>query len=155
MVRTVAIVLSLLSIFSFQFHSSSYARSHDSLVLRSYPEPGTSEVPTTTSIGITAIGAFRTNVATGNAFHVIGSKSGEHPGRVHLSLDHTTAIFEPLTPFALNETVTVTFVSTLVGEQSVRDSFTFVTLVRAVQPLTELELAAYPFEGALQSSGIL
>jgi hypothetical protein len=152
-IRTVVIALSLLSFWWVSFPASSPARERSSQIVRSYPEPGTSEIPTVASIGITAIGAFEASITTGNPFHVIGSKSGEHTGSIQLSLDRTTAIFRPATAFALNEIVNVTFTATLTGEQVVRDSFSFVTMVRTVQPITMAELAAYPFEGALRSNG--
>jgi hypothetical protein len=145
--RTVVIALSLFYFWWVFFPASSPARERSSLVIRSYPEPGTTEVSRTTSIGITAIGAFEASITTANAFHIIGSKSGEHTGSVHVSRDRTTAIFRPATAFALDEIVTVTFTATLTGEQFAQDSFRFVTTVRAVQPLSEAELAAYPFEG--------
>ncbi len=41
------------------------------------------------------------------AFEVVGSSSGPHAGRAHVSRDGDALIFEPATPFALGEHVTV------------------------------------------------
>jgi len=146
--RTVVLLLSFF-VLSSQNPALSHTGAHSALVLRSYPEPGAVEVPVSSSIGITAVGAFDRSVVTGNGIEVTGSQSGRHEGRIHLSLDRATAIFEPLVPFDLNETVSVTLAAKLVGEQSVADSFSFVTSQGAVKPFSEEELAYYRSEGAV------
>ncbi len=40
-------------------------------------------------------------------FNVVGSQSGQHDGKVILSSDQRTVVFQPQTPFALGETVSV------------------------------------------------
>lgn len=63
-----------------------------------------------------------------NLFKVVGSSSGEHDGKVILSDDQQTVLFQPQTPFTLGETVTVSMahpLSSIGGDSILFRPFSF------------------------------
>ncbi len=97
-------------------------------MLRQYPIPGAVEVSCSTDIGITGTAKFHPSVvADTSSFEVTGSRSGHHSGRIILSSDKTTAIFQPFAAFDLLETVQVQVHIKFWNGGAILDTFQFTT----------------------------
>lgn len=64
------------------------------------------------------------NILQLTATSVVGTKSGAHTGQLRLATDGQTLIFQPETPFALDEVVSVSFSLDLPGVEPVEYTFT-------------------------------
>jgi hypothetical protein len=119
-------------------------------VLRHYPLAGALEVSPRTQIGITTAGAFPSDVPS-SAFKVTGSHSGNHEGRVHISLDRGTIIFAPAVPFDLNESVRVELSANLSEGILIRDTFSFITVQIDPSGITSHRTGKLTAENALDT----
>ena len=101
-------------------------------ILHQYPLAGSRDVTPRTDIGIRAIGAYDRKSLTSESIHVMGTISGKHEIIARLSSDNRTAIFHPLTRFALGEKVRVEFSAMLLGGMTVSDTFEFGTKIKDI-----------------------
>jgi hypothetical protein len=98
-------------------------------IVHQYPLAGAREVPTSTDIGIRAIGAYDLTFLQKQTFVALGSISGVHPLVAHLSHDRTMAIFHAATPYANGEDVRFAMSAMLIGGTTVADTFHFTTMI--------------------------
>ncbi len=103
--------------------------------MHQYPLTGSRDVPVGTDIGIRAIGAYDAAALAKQSFVAIGSLSGAHPLKVHLSRDRMMAIFHAVTPFSYGEEVQFVLTATLLGGREIADSIHFTTLIRPAPPI--------------------
>jgi len=94
-------------------------------VLRRYPIAGAVNIPTVTSIGITARSAFAHPDGEWGHFIVRGALSGVHSGVTRISTDRNTLIFTPIQPFCNNEKVVVELQAQLQNGKALIDTFSF------------------------------
>src|SRR5580700_8391451 len=97
-------------------------------IVHQYPLTGARDVPTGNDIGIRATGQYDPAALAKQSFAAIGSVSGVHPLTVHLSRDHTMAIFHSATPYAYGEEVRFAMSGTLAGGMTISDSIHFSTM---------------------------
>jgi hypothetical protein len=85
------------------------------------PLPGSQYITPSSNIIVRADADLNAGTIQNNLFNVVGSSSGKHSGKIILTDDQRTVLFQPETPFSLGETVNVSMTSPVlsVAEDSV------------------------------------
>ncbi len=79
------------------------------------PVPGSKYLTPGTNIIVRSDEPLSQGTVDQNLFQVVGSASGAHSGRVILTVDHQSVLFQPDSPFSLGETVSVSLVHPLMS----------------------------------------
>ncbi len=120
------------------------------------PQPGSTRVSPVNNIALRAGPELDARTVHAGLLQVHGSRSGAHEGRVRLSADRRTLLFEPLQPYATGETVTVELAAglrTAAGAPVSGTTFSFEVAV--VDPRTASRPASPSFASPSSDIGVL